>query len=336
MKPGQPHDALFRAAFGVPRHAVSWFAASLPAEIVRHLDLSVAERCEDHFVDETLRAVETDLLYRVLLSGREAFLYVLLEHQSRVEPLMPFRVLRYVVRFWEGWLRRHEGATSLPPVIPLVLYHGRGRWTAATELTELIDAPPGLLDALRPHLPAFSFRLEDLGEQDDETLRALETTAFVRLVLLLLKHAREADASRLVRTLVGLFSAASKGPLGFQDVLAALHYLAGVNEGVCEDDIRWLAGELQDDQEEVIVTLADKWREEGRAKGREEGLEEGLEEGRVVGRRLVLVKQLRLRFRELSDEVLARVEGAGEDELDAWAERLLTAPSAEEAIGLTR
>ena len=324
MKPGQPHDALFRAAFGVPSHAVSWFAARLPPEIVRHLDLSTAERCEDHFVDETLQAVETDLLYRVRWAGREAFLYVLLEHQSGVEVLMAFRMLRYVVRIWERWLRGHEGATSLPPVIPLVLYHGRGRWTAATELTDLIDAPCRLIDVLRPHLPAFSFRLEDLSEQDDETLRALETTAFVRLVLLLLKRAREGDGASLLRACAGLFSAASKGPLGFQDVMAALQYLVRVSEGVHEEDIRWLADELSQESEEVIVTLADRWREEGLTRGREEGREQG--------RRSMLLKMLRLRFGEIPDGVVARVGAACLDEIDSWAERVLTAASAEEVV----
>jgi len=107
--------------------------------------------------------------------------------------MMPFRLLRYIVRIWDRWLQEHEGATHLPAVLPMVLYHGRRRWTAPTELTGLLDAPAELLDALGPYQPALSYRLEDLSTYDEATLATLRLTALARLVLMLLKHARDPD-----------------------------------------------------------------------------------------------------------------------------------------------
>ena len=37
------------------------------------------------------------------LDGRAAFVYVLIEHQSSPDPMMPLRMLRYVMRIWERW-----------------------------------------------------------------------------------------------------------------------------------------------------------------------------------------------------------------------------------------
>jgi predicted transposase YdaD len=70
-----PHNALVIDTFSQVEHAAGLLNALLPAEIVRHLDLSTLELSQDHLVDEKLRETETDLLYRVSLrGGGEAFL----------------------------------------------------------------------------------------------------------------------------------------------------------------------------------------------------------------------------------------------------------------------
>ncbi|MEZ4468949.1 MAG: Rpn family recombination-promoting nuclease/putative transposase [bacterium] len=81
----------------------------------------------------------------------EAPVYLLFEHQSTPEPLMPFRLLRYMLRIW--------GAGTLPTptpigshLIPSVLYHGAEAWTAPLAFEELIDLPPDL-EAPRPSSP---------------------------------------------------------------------------------------------------------------------------------------------------------------------------------------
>ena len=51
----------------------------------------------------------------------------------------------------------------LPPVLPIVLHHGQGRWTAATEVAELA-APSGAFIAL--YQPAQRYFLLDVGEDD--------------------------------------------------------------------------------------------------------------------------------------------------------------------------
>jgi predicted transposase YdaD len=68
------------------------------------------------------------------------------------------------------------------------------------------------------------------------------------------------------------------------------------------------------------VTLADRLREEGRQKGER------------TGERKVLLKQLTLRFGQLPDAALARVNAAGVEQLEAWAERVLTALTLAEVI----
>src|SRR5260370_39785967 len=120
-----PHDALFKADFGQPDIARSELELVLPAEGRAQLDLATLRVSQGSFVDEELRQAHTDLLYAVRSrTGRQALVYVLFEHQSSFDALMPLRLLRYIVRIWEQWLRDHPGSSTLPVVVPVVLHHG--------------------------------------------------------------------------------------------------------------------------------------------------------------------------------------------------------------------
>ena len=59
----------------------------------------------------------------------------------------------------------------------------------------------------------------------------------------------------------------------------------------------------------------------------------GKAEGRAEGKADLLSKQLRLKFGELSPEVRERLSGAGLEELDRWAERILDAESIDDGFG---
>jgi Domain of unknown function (DUF4351) len=59
-------------------------------------------------------------------------------------------------------------------------------------------------------------------------------------------------------------------------------------------------------------------------------------QGRVEGRAALVIRQLTLRFGPIADEVRARLERASIAELDDVGERLLTAPTLQEALGPLR
>ena len=102
---------------------------------------------------------------------------------------MPLRLLRYVVRVWEGWLREHSGARRIPAVIPMVVHQGPKAWTGPTRLSELYDLPGPLLLAAGRHLPELELALHDLGVISPQTLVSGGGPAVARLALLLLKAA---------------------------------------------------------------------------------------------------------------------------------------------------
>lgn len=68
-------------------------------------------------------------MYRVMLNGQDVEFYLLLEMQSKVDFLMPYRLLLYQVEIWR-YLKKAKGKPKtfrLPPIVPIVVYNGKKR-----------------------------------------------------------------------------------------------------------------------------------------------------------------------------------------------------------------
>ena len=91
-------------------------------------------------------SLTTDLFYTVPLHGDHGELScplgvrVLFEHQSTVDPLMAFRLLKYVVARWDKFLEQNPKSKRLPPIVSVVLYHGKRPWRAPQGIQEMVQA----------------------------------------------------------------------------------------------------------------------------------------------------------------------------------------------------
>jgi hypothetical protein len=146
-RPGNPHDALFRRTFSLASQAAAELRLLLPAPLVARIDWPTLQLRPGSFVDATLASSNSDLLYAVQLSpGRPALLYILFEHQSTVDPLLPLRLLRYVVNVLEQHVREtaNQPPLPLPLVVPVVLHHSATGWTTGRTVQALFDpgCPP--------------------------------------------------------------------------------------------------------------------------------------------------------------------------------------------------
>ena len=103
-----PHDAIFRGVLGVPANAAGVLASALPTAITEQLDLSSLHPVPGSFVDPEMRWRHSDLLFTANLAQSRAYVYVVMEHQSSIDGLMPLRMLEYATRVW----RRHRDAAE--------------------------------------------------------------------------------------------------------------------------------------------------------------------------------------------------------------------------------
>jgi hypothetical protein len=321
----RPHDNLFRDTFEHPEHARGELAHLLGADLGARVDWSTLELVPGSFVNEELRDSHSDLLFRVLVAGHTAYIYLLFEHQSRPEPLFVLRQLQYSVRFLTTWLEDHRAAvaasgkravvTRLPVVIPILLYHGPGRWPHATRFEDVLDVDLATRPLVLDFVPKFRLLVDDLSTQSDEELRARAMSELGRVVLWLFKTARNTDA--LLAGLVGwaeLFRKVKAAPNGVAALGKIWQYVMAVHEGSHERVLPALATALEDqEQRQNMATIAEQLIEKGKLKGIEEGL------------RSAVLRQLQHRFGPLPAGARERVEQAKQPELERWLDRVLTA-----------
>lgn len=324
----KPHDALFKAAFEQPEHAAEFLRGVLPATLVEAIVWSTMTRESGSFIDSDLGDRHSDLLFSVALhGGSPALIYLLLEHQSTIEPDMLLRLLEYLIRIWRRHAKQHPG--PLPLTIPLVISHAPGGWTVAPTLHDLFDPHPSSIAGLEALVPNFTVLVEDLVHVTNEDLKARALSTFAKLVLWVLRDARNADQLfGNLATWGQAFAEALRAPRGMESIGVLLRYISLVTNDVRLDQFRAKIREVAPEAEEATMTLAEQWLAEGEAKG----LAKGRAEGRAEGQARTLSKQLALKFGELAPAYAARLASATPAELDAWIERVLVATTLDDVF----
>jgi predicted transposase YdaD len=317
-----PHDALFKAAFSRLRHARGLLRSLLPSLLAQQITWTTL-RLESGIAvgDEDLDEQRMDLVYSVCAGEQRVLLYVLAEHQSKVDPWMAFRLLRYLVAIWKAYRAEHPRAKRLPAILPIVVHHSATGWTAPVAFEELLDADAELLEALGAHIPRFRFLLDDLSTQTDTQLRArTRMTPGGRVAILSLKHGRDPIAIRIrVLTPDGRSLAA-------RDVLASvLRYILETSQAEPATLRKLLARQVGREGAEKIMTTAERLRREGAA--------EGEARGELRGKREALLLLLRQRFGRLPAAAVATIAKAESAELDAWFSRILAASALDDVLG---
>jgi predicted transposase/invertase (TIGR01784 family) len=132
-----PHDMFFKEMFGRKERALGFLREYLPAPVYAQLDISTLELVKDSYVDKELTQHFSDILYKVSIAGRPSFLYLLFEHKSYVDRLVGFQLLRNMVKIWERHLKENERSRFFPVIVPIVIYHGRTKWTGQGDFRRL-------------------------------------------------------------------------------------------------------------------------------------------------------------------------------------------------------
>ncbi|MCC7066138.1 MAG: Rpn family recombination-promoting nuclease/putative transposase, partial [Planctomycetes bacterium] len=115
------HDALFKHTYQQPENAASLLRSILPAVLAAAIDWDSLQLLPGTSVDESLQARHADLLFTANLRGQRVLLYVVLEHKSHDDRFSVLQLLRYEIRVYDRYLQENPDATSLPPIVPIVV-----------------------------------------------------------------------------------------------------------------------------------------------------------------------------------------------------------------------
>lgn len=174
----QRHDTTYRFLLSSKKLFVELLRSFVNKGWVQAVDEEHVQEIPHSFVLQDFKRQEADLVYRVNLNGQDVVFYLLLEMQSSVDFRMPYRLLLYQVEIWRYLLQNEEDALSnrktfqLPPIVPIVLYNGKQKWSAELEFRKLL-ANENLFGS---ELLNFEYLLIDVARYTEEELLSLSNT----------------------------------------------------------------------------------------------------------------------------------------------------------------
>ncbi len=161
------HDLGYKELFSYPKLVQELLENFVPLPFVKDIDFSTLERLDKSYVTRATERRESDVIYKVNFKGKEAYIYLLLEFQSSNDYWMGLRILRYICEFYSDLTKNFKASQQkLPVIFPIMLYNGDGRWTAPTDLSDLIESYG--LD--KRFVPQFSYFKIAENEFSEETL----------------------------------------------------------------------------------------------------------------------------------------------------------------------
>ena len=181
-----PHDAIAKKFLTDVSIAKDFLEAHLPEEIKKHCDFSSLTLESSSFVEKDLAQHFSDILHKVRFTygenSTDGYIYMLLEHQSTPDELLPFRILRYQAAIIKRHLEKHEKDKSrhskIPIVIPLVLYNGkRSPYPHSCNIVDIFEN-----QELAKQMPLGSFNLIDLTVTSDDELIKHGKAALLEIV----------------------------------------------------------------------------------------------------------------------------------------------------------
>ena len=312
-----PHDCFFRESFGRREIAQDFLQHYLPAAIRAEVDLRTLTIGKDTYVAPDLRQTYSDLVYTVGYRQSELQIYLLFEHKSQPDYWVLLQLLRYILASGEEYRKQHPQARHLPPVYPLVLYHGQPRWTAPTSFHDLVEPLPG---ALAAYVPQFRYALHDISPRSSAVIQGEVLT---RLVQLALRHIHSRQPLARLRELLGLMEQVIEQPSALAILESLLRYYVQGTRRLDEQDVRAL---LQNTStgEPLMQTFIDRYIEQG--------LQQGLQQGERRGEATMLLRLLERKFGSPSQPMRDRVTQADTETLLRWFDQGLTAHSLDEVL----
>ena len=256
------------------------------------LDFTTLERMPASFVTEHLGQRHTDMLWRVgTTGGGWVYILILLEFQSTVDRRMALRMTDYTTTIWMRLGKEDLGPRGeYPFVLPIVIYNGERRWTAATDIGDLFGPVPGELLGYRPR---HRYLLIEIQSEDPASLPPNN-------VLAMIARCDQAPTAELLEELLGPLWAWLEA-IGEPELTGAFRKWIGLavarrfGEAGRELERNVL------EEEEGTMTLLERAREWGKEYDRQwmEKLERGIEQERrasIRGERELVHRLVTRRF----------------------------------------
>ncbi|MFV9989295.1 MAG: Rpn family recombination-promoting nuclease/putative transposase [Coxiella endosymbiont of Dermacentor nuttalli] len=262
-----PHDAVFRKFLSEKETAKDFFDIWLPDEIKGLCDLDSLKVESGSFIDGDMKNYQSDILYSISTTKGNGYIYVLIEHQSKPDKLIAWRLMRYSMAAMQKHLE--AGHKKLPLVYPILFYCGEK--SPHPYSTDWLDCFSGRDIAEKIYMKPF--KLVDVTTLEDGEIMQHRRMALLELIQ---KHIRRRDMTESLDNIVKLLS---YNYYTDNQVITMFNYL--LQEGNAQKPMEFITeiAKQSEKHKGVLMTIAQSLRQEGIQEGIQIGEQKGMQKG---------------------------------------------------------
>jgi hypothetical protein len=257
------HNSFFKITFQNKENAIDFLRNRLPPELLKDIDLESLEISKDSFIDPNFKEVHSDMLFKVLISGKSSYIYLLLEHKSYSDNLTSFQLLKYMVSIWDlhvkNQSKKKDLATPvpLPFILPMVLYHGKEKWKHGTEFKSIVED----LKGWEKYQVNFTYTLFDFSTYNDKEIKG---GIIIQLFTLLFKYINRDDFEEKLYSIIELLAELMKKKTALEYVEVVLLYLLSGVKKIKLDEIEKILDTVNSKEGlQMLGTIAEQLERKG-------------------------------------------------------------------------
>ena len=326
-------DSIFKELFEDRTVFYDFLKAFLPKEITKQIKETDLKREQTELIGKDFSVKRSDILYKIEKgnapkgvqgNGQDIYIYLLLEHQSKVDQLMAFRMLAYKVRIWEQYVNSHKKESEqkgfkLPVIIGMVFYDGKAKWTSPMDVKEKITE----IKNMEEYLIKANYELINLSNIKEETIINMKKALGV-ILLTDKPNVKIKNAEELLKIINE--EIISKLPKEEQEKFDkhrnAFIELFGKRTDYKEIEERY--EELKEMEVPKMFNTLEEIAKRDREKAKLEGVKEGERKGKIEGEKEFAIRILSKRFgNQLTEEIKDKIRKADEKTIDYIGDNLL-------------
>lgn len=308
------HDKIFKDILQNKKEMAQFLNNFIKYEILPE-DL---ENYNPNYITKNFKYKQIDILYKI--KGKQIF--ILLEHQTKVDYSMPYRILNYCVEIMRSIVEEgsnNKATYKYPFIIPIVLYTGNQKWMAPISFFESQVKD----ENMNCKMLDLKYKLIDINKYDVKEL--LNKNTMLTNVMILEKCKNNEEVLNCLRDIIyNLENNTQKEKLK----RIVLYLYKDIEENEIEKIFKMIE---ESESEETMSTIREriseefrierkKARELGLAEGRAEGRAEGLSQGIVQGIAQTIKNMIKMNFK---DEIIKQATGANQIEIQRIRKQIM-------------
>ena len=268
------HDKTYRSILDSKKDAT--YIINQVLNLEQEIKQDEIEKYNSSFVTNDLQNKEADIVYKM----KEKNIFFLIEHQSKVDYSMPYRLEEYRIEIIKSAIdieKIKNKGYEIPEVIPIVIYTGKDNWNAKLYLHSIQDERFKNVNLQK-------YNLIDINNYEKETL--IKSNYLIdKMFLIQRAEGQEETKKAIIQAVEATKDEKDKAKL-IRIIKATL--IKQVDKNKIEEIIKNKKGEVEVMEAVIEMLKREAIKEglqEGMREGRREGMREGMREGRREGRR---------------------------------------------------